>query len=249
MSAEDAGIPVRVSKLLAQRGLCSRREADAYIERGWVLLDGEPVTQLGAKALPSQSVELDARASVTHGRKVTILLHKPLGIVSGQAEDGYTDAASLISAESHSPGDASGIDYAPWHSQGLAPAGRLDIDSTGLLVLTQNGVIARQLIGDDTKIEKEYQVRVNRAPAPDELALLNHGLHLDGRALRPAKVAPLPDGRLQFILREGRKRQIRRMCELVGLQVIALKRVRIGQVRLGKLLPGQWRYLAPDETF
>jgi 23S rRNA pseudouridine2604 synthase len=241
--------PVRVSKLLAERGLCSRREADAFIARGWVLLDGRPVTELGTKALRAQTLALDPRAASAHERKVTILLHKPLGIVSGQAEDGHTDAATLVTAERHFAGDPSGIAFEGRHAQGLAPAGRLDIDSTGLLVLTQNGVIARQLIGDDTKVEKEYQVRVDRPPTPEELALLNHGLRLDGRALRPARVRPLPDGRLEFILREGRKRQIRRMCELVGLKVVALKRVRIGRVRLGALPPGQWRYLGRDEAF
>lgn len=249
MSTEDGAAPVRVSKLLAQRGICSRREADAYMERGWVLVDGQPVAGVGAKAFPSQEIALDPRARAAYGRKVTVLLHKPLGIVSGLAEDGYQDAASLVTRANHFPRDTSGIAYEARHSQGLAPAGRLDIDSTGLLVLTQNGVIARRLIGDDTKIEKEYTVRVDRVPDAEGLALLNHGLRLDGRQLRPATVTVEPGGRLRFILREGRKRQIRRMCEAVGLKVIALKRVRIGRVRLGDLPPGQWRYLAPDEDF
>jgi 23S rRNA pseudouridine2604 synthase len=133
--------------------------------------------------------------------------------------------------------------------QGLAPAGRLDIDSTGLLVLTQDGRIARQLIGESSTVEKEYLVRVEGQLATDGLALLNHGLELDGRALRPAKVEWINDDQLRFILREGRKRQIRRMCELVGLKVLGLKRVRIGQVRLGELPSGQWRLLGEDESF
>jgi 23S rRNA pseudouridine2604 synthase len=133
--------------------------------------------------------------------------------------------------------------------RGLAPAGRLDIDSTGLLVLTQDGRIARQLIGDDSEIEKEYLVRVRGQPIENGLALLNHGLSLDGRGLRPARVSWLNDDQLRFVLREGRKRQIRRMCELVGLEVTGLKRVRIGRVKLGDLPMGKWRLLRADERF
>jgi 23S rRNA pseudouridine2604 synthase len=137
--------------------------------------------------------------------------------------------------------------------RGLAPAGRLDIDSTGLLVLTQDGRVARTLIGDDSRIEKEYLVRVQRTqpgPLPAEgLAKLQHGLVLDGKPLKPAKVSWANEDQLRFVLREGKKRQIRRMCELVGLDVTGLKRVRIGSVVLGKLPLGQWRYLRPDERF
>jgi 23S rRNA pseudouridine2604 synthase len=133
--------------------------------------------------------------------------------------------------------------------RGLAPAGRLDIDSQGLLILTQDGRVARQLIGDDSDVDKEYLVRVTGRIAANGLALLNHGLSLDGRALRPARVAWQNDDQLRFVLREGRKRQIRRMCELVGLRVVGLKRVRMGKVVLGDLPVGKWRYLKPGERF
>ena len=123
------------------------------------------------------------------------------------------------------------------------------MDSTGLLVLTQDGRIAKQLIGDHSEIEKEYLVRVNGRLDDRGLALLNHGLSLDERRLRPAKVSWQNTDQLRFILKEGRKRQIRRMCELVGLKVTGLKRVRIGQITLGDLPPGQWRYLRDDEGF
>jgi 23S rRNA pseudouridine2604 synthase len=116
-------------------------------------------------------------------------------------------------------------------------------------VLTQDGRIARQLIGEDSGIEKEYLVRVQGNIAGNGLALLNHGLKLDGEALKPAKVSWLNDDQLRFILKEGKKRQIRRMCELVGLKVTGLKRVRIGKVRLGDLPAGQWRYLREGEAF
>jgi 23S rRNA pseudouridine2604 synthase len=133
------------------------------------------------------------------------------------------------------------------------PAGRLDIDSVGLLVLTQDGRIAKQLIGEDTHIDKEYLVRVKYSKPgrlPDhDLKRLNHGLSLDGKALLPAVVRWQNDDQLSFTLREGKKRQIRRMCELVGLKVLGLKRVRIGRVKLGDLPVGQWRYLGEDEHF
>jgi 23S rRNA pseudouridine2604 synthase len=234
---------LRVSKLMADRGLCSRREADEYIERGWVYVDGERVTQLGTRALPTQAITLDKRAEGL--AKVTLLLHKPVGYVSGQAEDGYKPAVTLVTpATLHGQGR-----FAREHLKGLAPAGRLDIDSTGLLVLTQDGRIARQLIGDDSAVDKEYLVRVEGELGDAGLKLLNHGLSLDGVTLRPAQVAWVAKGQLRFVLREGRKRQIRRMCEMVGLTVTALKRVRIGRVKLGDLPPGKWRYLRPDERF
>jgi 23S rRNA pseudouridine2604 synthase len=140
----------------------------------------------------------------------------------------------------------------------LAPAGRLDIDSTGLLVLTQDGRVARRLIGEDSEIEKEYLVRVTYGEAATnvqaalpaaQLARLRLGLSLDGQPLKPAKVEWQNPEQLRFVLTEGKKRQIRRMCELVGLKVVGLKRIRIGQVVLGNLPVGQWRYLGAGERF
>jgi 23S rRNA pseudouridine2604 synthase len=132
---------------------------------------------------------------------------------------------------------------------GLAPAGRLDIDSQGLLVLTQDGRIARQLIGEDSTVDKEYLVRVQGKLDDGGLALLCQGLKLDGAYLKPAKVSWQNEDQLRFVLHEGKKRQIRRMCELVGLTVTGLKRIRIGKVRLGNLPLGQWRYLGEEEQF
>ena len=239
---------VRVSKLLAERGLCSRREADAYIERGLVFVNGERVTQLGTRAAPDAIVALAGAAQAQQARQATLLLHKPVGYVSGQAEDGHPPAATLIAAASQWADDKTQR-FRPAFLKGLAPAGRLDIDSTGLLVLTQDGRIARQLIGENSGVEKEYLVRVAGPLDARGLALLNHGLSLDGRVLRPARVERLNDDQLRFILKEGRKRQIRRMCELVGLRVTGLKRVRIGRVRLGELPLGQWRFLREGERF
>ncbi|MDP2821974.1 MAG: pseudouridine synthase [Sulfuritalea sp.] len=244
----DAPDGVRISKLMAERGLCSRREADAYIERGLVFVNGERVTQLGTRAQPSAVITLATEARAQQARQATILLHKPVGIVSGQAEDGHQPAVTLISAHSQDARDGEPR-FSPAHLRGLAPAGRLDIDSTGLLVLTQDGRIARQLIGEDSDVEKEYLVRVEGSLDARSLALLNHGLSLDGKPLRRAKVEWANPDQLRFVLKEGKKRQIRRMCEWVELRVTGLKRVRIGRVCLGDLPLGQWRYLREGERF
>ncbi len=240
---------VRLSKLMSEQGICSRREADSYIEQGLVFVDGERVSELGTKIFPTQKITLAKGAQVQQQARVTILMHKPMAYVSGQAEDGYQPAVTLINAASRFAGDKSPLRFSPSHLKGLAPAGRLDIDSTGLLVLTQDGRIAKLLIGDDSKIEKEYLVRVQGKLSEQGLKLLNHGLSLDGQPLRPAKVSWPNEDQLRFVLREGKKRQIRRMCELVGLRVVGLKRVRIGQIKLSDLPVGQWRYLGEHERF
>ncbi|MEJ8798232.1 pseudouridine synthase, partial [Trinickia caryophylli] len=255
---EPAPGTVRLSKRMSELGLCSRREADEWIENGWVKVDGERVDTLGARVRPEQHIEVTRDAHAAQARRVTILLNKPIGYVSGQAEDGYEPAAVLITAENRWEDDRLPQRFSTSHLRTLAPAGRLDIDSTGLLVLTQDGRIAKQLIGEHSEIEKEYLVRVNygerttdidRHFPAEKLALLRFGLSLDGAALKPAKVSWQNGEQLRFVLREGKKRQIRRMCELVGLHVVGLKRVRMGRVTLGALPQGKWRYLRPDEAF
>jgi len=242
---------------MAELGLCSRREADAWVERGWVRVDGQ-VAQMGQQVGPQARIEIDRAAQGQQREQVTIVLHKPMGYVSGQAEDGHTPAVTLIGPRSHWAGDASRTRFSPTQLRGLAPCGRLDIDSVGLLVLTQDGRVARQLIGEDSTIDKEYLVRVHygdvaqdvrAAFPPDQLALLRHGLSLDGKPLKPAQVDWQNPEQLRFVLTEGKKRQIRRMCEQVGLKVVGLKRIRIGRVVLGQLPVGQWRYLGADERF
>ncbi len=247
----------RLNKRMADLGLCSRREADDWIARGWVRVDGQ-VAPMGLQVGPQARIEVDPAARGQQAQRVTVILHKPVGYVSGQAEDGHEPAVVLVQGRTHWRGDPSPLRFAPSQLRGLAPAGRLDIDSTGLLVLTQDGRIARQLIGEDSDVEKEYLVRVSfgevttdvqRVFPVERLALLRHGLSLDGRSLRPARVDWQNPEQLRFVLKEGRKRQIRRMCEQVGLRVIGLKRVRIGRVALGQLPQGQWRYLGPGERF
>jgi 23S rRNA pseudouridine2604 synthase len=248
---------VRLNKRMSELGLCSRREADDWIARGWVRVDGT-VASMGQQVSPQSRITVERQARDQQAGRVTILLNKPVGYVSGQAEDGHQPAVTLIQGRNHWRSDPSGQRFQPAQLRGLAPAGRLDIDSVGLLVLTQDGRIARQLIGQDSEIDKEYLVRVaygnareqvQQAFPPQALARLRHGLSLDGQTLKPAQVDWQNPEQLRFVLREGRKRQIRRMCELVGLQVVGLKRIRIGRVMLGNLPAGQWRYLGPDEAF
>lgn len=247
----------RLNKRMADLGLCSRREADDWIAKGWVKVDGQ-VAPMGLQVGPDARIEVDPKARGQQREQVTILLHKPMGYVSGQAEDGYEPAVVLVQGRNRWKSDLAQTRFAPQQLKGLAPAGRLDIDSTGLLVLTQDGRVARQLIGEDSMVEKEYLVRVafgavtanvQAAFPPTQLARLRHGLSLDGQPLKPAKVDWQNPEQLRFVLTEGKKRQIRRMCELVGLKVVGLKRVRIGRITLGQLPLGQWRYLGPNERF
>ena len=258
--AKAPGAPaatVRLNKRMAELGLCSRREADDWIARGWVRVNGAPAV-MGQPVAADARIEVDRQAEQQQRLQVTILINKPVGYVSGQAEDGHEPAVVLVQPQNRWRECNSHMRWGHEQLRGLAPAGRLDIDSIGLLVLTQDGRVARQLIGEDSEIEKEYLVRVSYGPEtvnvqalfpPEKLALLNHGLSLDGQALRPAQVSWQNPEQLRFVLKEGKKRQIRRMCEQVGLFVTGLKRVRIGRVNLGHLPVGQWRYLAPHEHF
>jgi 23S rRNA pseudouridine2604 synthase len=251
----------RLNKRLAALGHCSRREADEWIARGWVRVNGV-VADMGHTVGENDDIQIQRQAHQAQAQRMTFLLHKPVGYVSGQPEDGHESAATLLSAASQWREDRSGQRFSSDHLWGLAPAGRLDIDSTGLLVLTQDGRVAKALIGEDSEVEKEYLVRVqwlgDGAPVvqnvqdhfPEaQLRRLRHGLSLDGKPLRVAGVTWQNPEQLRFVLKEGKKRQIRRMCEAVGLKVVGLKRVRIGQLRLGDLPVGQWRYLADHERF
>jgi 23S rRNA pseudouridine2604 synthase len=237
---------VRLSKLMAERGLCSRREADVWIERGLVRVNGAVISQPGTKVQRDVSIALDAQAQRQQQQLVTIILNKPMGYVSAQPEPGYQPAITLITPP-HQFG-TSPRRLKSEHLKHLAVAGRLDIDSQGLLLFTQDGRIAKKIIGENGSVEKEYIVRVGGELPEKNLQLLRHGLELDGRTLRPAQVEWINPQQLRFVLREGRKRQIRRMCELVGLKVLGLKRVRIGKIRLGNLPEGRWRFLEADES-
>ena len=240
---------VRISKILSELGLCSRREADKYIEQGLVLLDDEVISELGTRAYRSQKVELMKKATIIQSSKATVILNKPVGYISHLDDDKeFIPASSLVIPDNFYI-NTDGGQSPRFNTTGLAPAGRLDIDSSGLLVLTQDGRIAKQIIGENAIIEKEYLVRIDGTLDNSAMDLLNHGLTLEGYKLKPAKVFWQNEAQLSFTLIEGRNRQIRKMCELVGVKVVALKRVRIGNVRLGDIPTKRWRFLDSNENF
>ena len=235
--------PLRINKWLAQEGVCSRREADALIEKGLIQLDGKPVTVAGERVTKGQTLSLTDAASRRLDNQLSVILNKPVGYVSGTPEPGEIPAIRLISAENLS-GNAHAI---PQRSNKMAPLGRLDKDSHGLLILSEDGVLAKAIIGPLSDMDKEYLVRVRGDITPAKVALLRHGLELDGRQLRPAEVQQERNNTLRFILKEGRNRQIRRMCELVELRVLDLQRIRVGPIELSGLPEGKWRPLGAKE--
>lgn len=237
---------VRLSKLMSEQGICSRREADDFIAQGLVFVNGLRVQELGFKTTREARIELAKKAQDQQSRLVTVILNKPIGYVSAQPEPGYEPAIRLLTAENYF--GANSPERIPQKMKTLAVVGRLDIDSQGLLLFTEDGRLAKQIIGQDSQIEKEYLVRVVGSLPQQKLDLLNEGLELDGQKLKPAKVEWINKDQLRFVLKEGKKRQVRRMCEMVGLKVTGLKRVRIGNLMLGKLPEGHWRFLDPQEV-
>jgi 23S rRNA pseudouridine2604 synthase len=238
----DGDEPVRINKWLGQTGVCSRREADALIADGLVSVDGAVVADAGRKLEPGQTLTLSDRATAALAEGVTIVMHKPLGYVSGQPEPNKLPAVRLVT-DNNRVGDGP----TPADEVSLPPIGRLDEDSRGLLLLSSDGVVAKAVIGPQSDLDKEYLVRVTGDVTEKKLKILRHGLMLDGRQLKPAYVSRMESFRLKFILREGRNRQIRRMCEMVDLEVVDLIRVRIGPLKLDNLPEGRWRLLTPEE--
>lgn len=238
----DGVEPIRLNKWLGQSGVCSRREADALIADGRVSIDGAVVSDAGRKIETGQTVALDAAGQAALAEGVTIVMHKPVGYVSGQPEPDKIPAIRLLTADRlEGPGEP------PARDASLPPIGRLDEDSRGLLLLSSDGVVAKAVIGPQSDLDKEYLVRVAGDVTEKKLAILRHGLMLDGRVLKHARVTRMEPHRLRFILREGRNRQIRRMCEMVDLEVVDLLRIRIGPLKLDNLPEGRWRMLTPEE--
>jgi 23S rRNA pseudouridine2604 synthase len=236
----DGAEAQRVNKWLASEGVCSRREAEDLIAKGMVRIDGDRVDDPGRKIAPGQTIEVgEARTRPA----LSVVINKPVGIVSAQPEGDQIPAARLLT-RANLVGAAADM---PTKHTRLAPLGRLDQDSRGLLVLSEDGVLAKAVIGPESKLDKEYLVRVAGRVIDKKLALLRHGLQLDGRQLKPAKVSEAEPQLLRFVLLEGRNRQIRRMCELVDLDVTDLLRIRIGPLKLGDLPEGKWRSLTADE--
>ncbi|MBP6690037.1 MAG: rRNA pseudouridine synthase [Hyphomonadaceae bacterium] len=232
--------PQRVNKWLAGEGVCSRREAEEMIANGLVRIDGAIVEDPGRKIEPGQTIELaDGRVAP----RISIAINKPVGFVSAQPEPGQVPAARLVT-----PANLVGrTDVMPTSRTSLAPLGRLDQDSRGLLLLSEDGVLAKAVIGAESNVDKEYLVGVRGQINDRKLDWLRHGLELDGKKLKPAKIDVVEPWRIRFILNEGKKRQIRRMCELVELEVVDLLRVRIGPMWLGDLPEGRWRAITSAE--
>ncbi|MBS1226972.1 MAG: RNA-binding domain protein [Proteobacteria bacterium] len=237
--------PPRLAKRISEMAQCSRRQADEWIENGWVRVDGVVVTTLGIRVHPNARIEIKEEASRHQSESVTILLNKPLDA----DDEAGGSLLSLIRAESRWSEDESRTSFKATHLRGLAQAGKLDAGSTGMVVFTQEGSVARRITGDETRLEKEYMVRVEGELSPEGMDLLNHGLELDAVKLKRAQVSWQNEQQLRFVLHESRPQQISRMCELVGLRVVTIKRIRIGSVSLGKLPVGQWRYLRDNERF
>ncbi|MFE9084007.1 pseudouridine synthase [Brevundimonas sp. NPDC003935] len=238
----DGPEPVRINKWLGQSGVCSRREADGLIAEGLVSIDGEVVTDAGRKIEPGQTLTLSDKGEAALASGVTILIHKPVGYVSGQPEPDKIPAVRLLT-EANRVGEG----VVPAEDASLPPIGRLDEDSRGLLMLSSDGVVAKAVIGPQSSLDKEYLVRVAGDVTEKKLALLRRGLMLDGRVLKYAKVSRMEQNRLRFTLTEGRNRQIRRMCEMVDLEVVDLLRIRVGPIRLDNLPEGKWRMITAEE--
>jgi 23S rRNA pseudouridine2604 synthase len=258
---------MRLNKWLsAEEGLCSRREADRWIASGWIRVNGEATVTAPYFVNPGvDEITIDPAAHAQQSRQATILFHKPLGIVSSQPEQNQTPAIQLLTKERQHRRSSSkdsrrthGTVVEPYQQKGWAVAGRLDINSTALLVLTQSGNIAQQLVCpgecNNAIVEKEYLVRIPAVPMDEleeRLVVLWAGMQEAGERLEATSVTQLHQegNQLRFVLTAGKHHHIRRMCQAVNVPVQALKRVRIGSVVLGDLPLGKWRYLKPGEVF
>ena len=234
--------PVKLSKLLGDRGLCTPREADSYIQRGWVIVNGERASGLGMRVHPAAEIRLAPEARGEQSRRVTILLNKPAGAAA---------AASTVAMIRPETLDLryDGPSFHPSHLDALAVAGPADDEVGGLVVLTQDDRVAQQLLGTDAAIEEEYLVRTEGVVSDAGLDILRDAGEIDGEAARPRQADRQNDARLRLVFAVGQPRRIDHLCELAGVKAVDVQRVRIGHVRLGDLRPGQWRYLRDDENF
>ena len=230
--------PIRLAKRLAELVPCSRREAELYIAGGWVMVDGQVVEE-PQFMVSEQTVTLHSDANLTPLEPVTLLFHQPPAPAVAQA----------MSADNQAADDQSGIHLLKQHFVRLTPCTPLEPNASGLLVFTHDWRVARKLVEDAAKIEQEYVVEVAGEIAPNGLKRLNHGLSFNGRALAPIKVSWQNETRLRFALKGVQPGQIKNMCESVGLQVLGMKRIRLGRVSMAKLPVGEWRYLLPGERF
>ncbi|HEY1588296.1 MAG TPA: rRNA pseudouridine synthase [Rhodanobacter sp.] len=235
--------PVRLAKRVVALTQCSRREAEQYIEGGWVRVDGVVVEE-PQFMVDTQAVELDPAAELTPTEPATLILHKPVGYDTG---GGMKPASALVISDNRSPDDASGVRPLKRHLLRLTSPLALPTEASGLLIFTQDWRVTRKLIEDLDRVEQEFVVDVEGTLIPNGLALLNHGLRFNNYAMPPIKVSWQSEQRLRFAFKVLQPTQIGPMCQAVGLKVLAMKRLRVGRIPLAKLAPGQWRYLAPSE--
>lgn len=239
---------VRLAKRLAEQLPCSRREAELYIEGGWVSVDGELVEEAGARVAPEQTVTLSSKARLDEIPPVTILLHKPAGLNGGIGSDGKPALACLLQ-ENLLIVEHAGQRFLKRHLTGLTLTNPLATMASGLLIFTQDFRVVRKLVDEAKIVEQEFIVEVSGDIVPDGLNLLNHGLPFNGKPLAPIKVSWQNETRLRFALKNVQPGQIEHMCRMVGLTVVAMKRLRIGRISMAALPSGQWRYLTGYERF
>ena len=235
--------PVRLAKRVVALAHCSRREAEQYIEGGWVLVDGV-VVETPQFMVDTQTVELDPAARLIATEPATLVLHKPAGYDAG---NGPNPASALVVPDTRSADDTSGVRPLKRHLQRLTSPLPLPTDATGLMIFTQDWRVTRKLTDDGDRVEQEFVVDVSGEIIENGLALLNHGLRFNNYAMPPIKVSWQSEQRLRFAFKGIEPTQIEPMCHAVGLQVLAMKRLRVGRISLSKMPPGQWRYLAPHE--
>ena len=237
--------PHRLAKRVADLAGCSRSDAEHYIRNGWVRVDGR-VVEDPAHPVSGEVVTLDPDARLEAVEPATVLLHKPVGY---DTISGRKAAAGLVKPETRWPEDPSGVRMLERHFNRLTPLVPLDAEASGLMVLTQDGRVWRRLTEDGDQIEQEYVVEVRGEMGPYGLRKLGHGLHYNGRALPPCKVSWQNEVRLRFALKGVQGGQLRDMCRQVGLDVVSIRRLRIGKVSLAKMPVGMWRYLPAGERF
>lgn len=237
--------PVRLAKQVSELARCSRIEAEQYIKGGWVSVNGR-VVEDPAHPVTTETVTIDPAAQLEAVEPATILLHKPVGY---DTISGRKAAAGLVQPETRWDEDPSGVRLLERHFHRLTPLVPLDAQASGLMVLTQDGRVWRRLTEDGDEIEQEFLVEVSGEIGPYGLRKLNHGLHYNGRALPPCKVSWQNEIRLRFALKGVQGGQLRDMCKQVGLDVVAIRRLRIGKVPLAKMPVGTWRYLPVGERF
>ena len=220
---------MRLNKYISETGVCSRREADKWIEAGRVTLNGQPAS-LGTQVADGDEVRVDGDSIGVKKKQVYIALNKPVGII--------------CTTEAHIEGNI--IDHVGYPER-IFPVGRLDRDSEGLILLTNNGDIVNEILRSENNHEKEYLVTVDRPITDLSLRMLADGVKIMGELTKPSKVARLNAQSFRIILTQGLNRQIRRMCSALGYKAQRLQRVRIMNIHLGNLQPGQWRHLTPAE--